>query len=172
MPYREEGRRARHDDHHQPRAAQRALRLVRNHLGSAGDLSDALERDKDFAKAARLGLEFSEDFELTMPARDLMEVLKRLHGEAGIVLVESDRELAAREGVTVEVLYESFGDDLRLSGWQEHRASRSLSCFADVANWHIRPVPRRNSCPERRRPKPSETNCLSGSGGKGARNER
>jgi hypothetical protein len=26
-----------------------------------GDLFDALERDKDFAKAARLGLEFGED---------------------------------------------------------------------------------------------------------------
>jgi hypothetical protein len=30
------------------------------------------------------------------------------------VLVESDRELAGREGVSVEALYESFGDDLRL----------------------------------------------------------
>lgn len=38
--------------------------LVRNHLGSVGDLWDALERDKDFATAARLGLEFGEDFEL------------------------------------------------------------------------------------------------------------
>jgi hypothetical protein len=37
--------------------------LVRNHLGSVGDLWDALERDKDFATAARLGLEFGEDFE-------------------------------------------------------------------------------------------------------------
>jgi len=81
--------------------------LVRNHLGSVGDLFDALERDKDFAKAARLGLEFGEDFELledigweedvggdnfevTMPAHDLMEVLQRLHGEAGIVLGDSE----------------------------------------------------------------------------------
>jgi hypothetical protein len=81
--------------------------LIRNHLGSVGDLFDALERDKDFAKAARLGLEFSEDFELledigwgedegresfelTMPAHDLMEVLQRLHGEAGIVLGGSE----------------------------------------------------------------------------------
>jgi hypothetical protein len=81
--------------------------LVRNHLGSVGDLFDALERDKDFATAARLGLEFSEDFELledigwgddegcesfelTMPAHDLMEVLQRLHGEAGIVLSDSE----------------------------------------------------------------------------------
>jgi hypothetical protein len=38
--------------------------LVRNHLGSVGALWDALERDKNFATAARLGLEFSEDFEL------------------------------------------------------------------------------------------------------------
>jgi hypothetical protein len=77
--------------------------LVRNHLGSVGDLFDALERDRDFATAARLGLEFSEDFELledigwaedegrdsfvlTMPGHDLMEVLQRLHGEAGMVL--------------------------------------------------------------------------------------
>ncbi len=81
--------------------------LVRNHLGSVGDLFDALERDKDFAKAARLGLEFSEDFELledigwdedegrdsfelTMQPHDLMEVLQRLHGEAGMVLAGVD----------------------------------------------------------------------------------
>jgi hypothetical protein len=30
------------------------------------------------------------------------------------ILVERDRELAEREGVSVEGLYESFGDDLRL----------------------------------------------------------
>lgn len=77
--------------------------LVRNHLGSVGDLWDALERDKDFATAARLGLEFGdfelledvgwgedegrESFELTMPVHDLMELLKRLHDEAEQVLV-------------------------------------------------------------------------------------
>lgn len=81
--------------------------LVRNHLGSVGDLFDALERDKDFAKAEQLGHEFTEDlrlledigwaenegrdsFELTMPAHDLMEVLQRLHGEAGLVLGDSE----------------------------------------------------------------------------------
>lgn len=37
--------------------------LVRNHLGSIGDLWTALEHDKDFATAERLGLEFGEDFE-------------------------------------------------------------------------------------------------------------
>lgn len=29
--------------------------LARNHLGSAGDLFDALEREKDFGKAEQLG---------------------------------------------------------------------------------------------------------------------
>jgi hypothetical protein len=77
--------------------------LVRNHLGSVGDLFDALERDRDFVTAERLGLEFGEDFrlledigwaedegrasfELTLSAHDLMELLQRLHGEAGMVL--------------------------------------------------------------------------------------
>jgi hypothetical protein len=78
--------------------------LVRNHLGSVGDLFDALEREKDFVEAERLGIEFAEDVrllqdlgwgekdsresvELTMPAPDLTEVLHRLHGEAEFVLV-------------------------------------------------------------------------------------
>lgn len=77
--------------------------LVRNHLGSAGDLVDLLEQQKDWAKAEELGLELAEDIrlmqdlgwnedegsegvELTMPAHDLMEVLNRLHGEAEVVL--------------------------------------------------------------------------------------
>ena len=81
--------------------------LVRNHLGSVGDLFGALERDKDFARAERLGLEFGEDFrlledigwgeeegresfELTMPPHDLMEVFRRLHGEAGLVLAGAE----------------------------------------------------------------------------------
>jgi len=38
--------------------------LIRNHLGSVGDLWHALEHERDFAKAARLGLEFGEDFDL------------------------------------------------------------------------------------------------------------
>jgi hypothetical protein len=88
--------------------------LVRNHLGSVGDLWHALEHDKDFAKAERLGLEFGEDFrllddigwkekddresfELTMPPHDLMEALKRLHGEAEAVLLESTTERESRE---------------------------------------------------------------------------
>ncbi|HKA66836.1 MAG TPA: hypothetical protein VKG03_02900 [Solirubrobacterales bacterium] len=88
--------------------------LVRNHLGSVGDLWDALERNRDFATAARLGLEFGEDFELlenigwgederresfelTMPVHDLMELLKRLHDEAEQVLVGKGTERQARE---------------------------------------------------------------------------
>jgi hypothetical protein len=88
--------------------------LVRNHLGSVGELWHALEHDKDFAKAERLGLEFGEDFrllddigwkdkddcesfELTIPSHDLMEVLKRLHGEAEAVLLESGSERESRE---------------------------------------------------------------------------
>jgi hypothetical protein len=88
--------------------------LVRNHLGSVNDLWDALERDKEFATAARLGLEFGEDFELledigwgederresfelTMPVHDLTELLKRLHDEAEEVLVGKGTERQARE---------------------------------------------------------------------------
>jgi len=88
--------------------------LVRNHLGSVGDLWDALERDKDFATAERLGLEFGEDFqlledlgwgedeghegvELSMPTHDLMELFKRLHGEAEQVLLGKGTERQARE---------------------------------------------------------------------------
>ena len=88
--------------------------LVRNHLGSVGDLWDALERDKDFATAARLGLEFGEDFELleeigwgederresfelTMPVHDLTELLKHLHDEAEQVLHGKGTEREARE---------------------------------------------------------------------------
>jgi hypothetical protein len=89
--------------------------LVRNHIGSVGDLFDALEREKDFAKAEQLGLEFAEDFrllqdlgwaeddgregvELTMSPHDLMEVLQRLHGEAGMVL--GDTEESAEDAET------------------------------------------------------------------------
>jgi hypothetical protein len=81
--------------------------LVRNHLGSIADLWDALERDRDYAAAERMGIEFGEDFlllkdigwgeergresfELTMPPHDLMEVLQRLYGEAGLVLAGAE----------------------------------------------------------------------------------
>jgi len=113
-PTREEGRHARHHDHDQRPAADGLYELVRNHLGSVGDLWDALERDKNFATAARLGLEFGEDFELleeigwgedegresfelAMPVHDLMELLKRLHDEAEQVLVGKGTERRSRE---------------------------------------------------------------------------
>ena len=88
--------------------------LIRNHLGGIGDVWIALEDNEDFATAERLGLEFGEDFrllydigwrpneerdafELTMPAHDLMEVLKRLHDEADTDLLESGTERESRE---------------------------------------------------------------------------
>jgi hypothetical protein len=88
--------------------------LIRNHLGAIGDVWIALEENEDFATAERLGIEFGEDFrllaeigwqakdgreafELTMPAHDLMEVLKRLHGEAERVLLESGTERESKE---------------------------------------------------------------------------
>jgi hypothetical protein len=88
--------------------------LVRNHLGAIGDVWIALEENGDFATAERLGIEFGEDFrlltdigwqpkdnreafELTMPTHDLMEVLKRLHGEAEKVLLESGTERESKE---------------------------------------------------------------------------
>ena len=104
--------------------------LVRNHIGSVGDLWDALEREEDYAKAEQLGLEFAEDlrlmvdigwakndgraeFELTMQPHDLMELLMRLHGEAGLVLggaegspedVETNRRFQRGYDVCEEVL--------------------------------------------------------------------
>lgn len=88
--------------------------LVRNHLGSVGDLWNALENEEDFATAERLGIEFGEDFrllddigwqprddresfELMMPAHDLMEALKRLHSEAAAVLSGSGTERESQE---------------------------------------------------------------------------
>lgn len=95
--------------------------LVRNHLGAIGDIWIALEESEDFATAERLGLEFAEDFRLledigwapcescesfalTMPVHDLMELLRRLHGEAERVLVQSVAERRASE------------DDARVAG--------------------------------------------------------
>jgi hypothetical protein len=81
--------------------------LIRNHLGSVGDLWRALEDEKDFAKAERLGHQFAEDirlladigweveddresFELTMPPQELTPALMRLHDEAAAVLSGSE----------------------------------------------------------------------------------
>jgi hypothetical protein len=58
------GHYAQHHLHDRPRPARRALELVRNHLGGIGDVWIALEQNKDFATAERLGLEFGEDFQL------------------------------------------------------------------------------------------------------------
>lgn len=88
--------------------------LVRHHLYSIEDLWIAFGRSRDFATAERLGVEYGEDFrlladigwvadddresfELTMPPLDLIEVLRRLRGEAERVLVESGTERESRE---------------------------------------------------------------------------
>jgi len=97
--------------------------LIRNHLGAIGDIWIALEKDEEYMLAERLGLEFGEDFrlladigwdpderresfELTMEAHDLMEALRRLHGEAEHVLAGSraEREAAAEDARTNERL--------------------------------------------------------------------
>lgn len=97
--------------------------LIRNHLGSVGDLWHALEDEEDFAKAERLGAEFAEDFllladigwkpedrrksfELTMRPLDLVEVLKRLHDEAAAVLSESDERRYRKEDAETEARFQ------------------------------------------------------------------
>jgi hypothetical protein len=91
--------------------------LVRNHLAGLSDVFLAMEQRGDFATAERLGLEFSEDFRLlqdigwkpedyrqkfvlTMPAHDLMEVLRRLKGEAEHILLGSERQENEQEAET------------------------------------------------------------------------
>lgn len=88
--------------------------LVRDHLGGLNDVWIAMEQDRDFATAERLGLEFGEDFrlledlgwreddnreaiELTMPAADLGQLLRRLHDEAEASLSRSPDEAGSRE---------------------------------------------------------------------------
>ena len=88
--------------------------LVRDHLGGLNDVWVAMEQDKDFATAERLGLEFGEDLrlladlgwaesndqetvELTMPPEDLIDLLKRLREEAISGLSESPGERKSRD---------------------------------------------------------------------------
>ncbi len=73
--------------------------LVRDHLGGLNDVWIAMEENKDFATAERLGLEFGRDFllledlgwheddgraavELTMPSGELAQTLRRMHDDA------------------------------------------------------------------------------------------
>ena len=110
--------------------------LIRNHLGSVGDLWLALENEGDFAKAERLGRQLGEDlrllddigwrgnddresFELTMPPHELTQALNRLHDEAAAVLTQSPSERESRE--------EDAGTEARLSLW------RCASCLVEVA---------------------------------------
>jgi len=101
--------------------------LVRNHLGSVGDLWHALENKRDFAKAERLGREFTDDFRLlgdigwrdtddresfalTMPPQELARALTRLHDEAAAVLTESDERGYRKEEAETEARFQ-FGLD-------------------------------------------------------------
>jgi hypothetical protein len=97
--------------------------LVCNHLSGVDAVWLALHNQKDYAAAGRLGLEFSEDlhlladlgwdpddsrevFELTMPARELKEALKRLWEEGKALLSESPDAREVRE--EEEVLRKCF----------------------------------------------------------------
>lgn len=87
---------------------------VRNHLGALNDIWIAMECNRDFATAERLGIEFGEDFrllqdlgwdesdsrkivELTVPHEDLIEVLARLRREAECGLANSEEERESKE---------------------------------------------------------------------------
>lgn len=88
--------------------------LVRDHLGGLNDVWIAMEQNKDFATAERLGREFGRDFrllddlgwgendereavELTMPAGELAALLNRLREEAEAGLTGSPPERRSRE---------------------------------------------------------------------------
>lgn len=87
---------------------------VCGHLSMLGDFQTVLEGQRDYATAARLAIEFGEDFrlmadlgwnpadsrdtvELTMPPLDLMEVAKRLRADArgGLSDVKKERDSVA-----------------------------------------------------------------------------
>jgi hypothetical protein len=91
---------------------------VRNHLAALGDVFVAMETQKDFATAERLGIEFGEDFrllrdlgwaeddnrdqvELTMPYEDLIELMRRLRTEAQGGLTDAKKEREAVAGTEV-----------------------------------------------------------------------
>jgi hypothetical protein len=91
---------------------------VRNHLAALGDVFVAMECQKDYATAERLGIEFGEDFrllqdlgwpedddrdrvELTMPYEDLTELMRRLREEAQGGLVDARKEREAVAGANV-----------------------------------------------------------------------
>lgn len=91
---------------------------VRNHLAALGDVFVAMECQKDYATAERLGIEFGEDFrllqdlgwpedddrdrvELTMPYEDLTELMRRLCEEAEGGLADARKECEAVAGANV-----------------------------------------------------------------------
>jgi hypothetical protein len=97
--------------------------LVRNHLGGIGDIWIALEKDGEYMLAEQMGIEFSEDFrlladlgwepqdkreefQLTMEAHDLAELLTRLRGEAiGVLDGTASMHLQREEEERAQALY-------------------------------------------------------------------
>lgn len=87
---------------------------VCGHLSMLGDFQTVLEKQRDYATAERLAIEFGEDFrlmadlgwnpadsrdtvELTMPPLDLMEMARRLRNDAkgGLADVRTERDSVA-----------------------------------------------------------------------------
>lgn len=118
--------------------------LVRNHLAGIGDVAVALEDNEDIATAERLAIELGEDFrllddigwrpdeerdvfELTMPPHDLMELLRRLQGDAARLLEGSpDRAQVSRRGRSDRQLHPAPASPLARSCWTiSTRASAS-----------------------------------------------
>jgi hypothetical protein len=114
VPYREEGTMPRTTATITGQQRDALYEQVRNHLGALNDVWIAMECNRDFATAERLGIEFGEDFrllhdlgwdesdsrkvvELTMPREDLIEVLARLGREAEGGLTDSEEERESKE---------------------------------------------------------------------------
>ena len=130
--------------------------LVRNHLGSAGDLCDRWSRRRTSARPSSSAwssaktFELMEDigwgedegresFELTMPLHDLTEVLNRLHGEAEVVLAganPSPEEAHRFRHVLSSALAElEIPVSVLLLTGQEHRSSRFAEMEKALLVW-------------------------------------
>ncbi len=132
--------------HHRGRGLGCGLRLISG-SGGATRARTALGFLGENARRARYGLDLSQ--------QALSDIASMSRGD----LVDFERGSRNFRIFTV----------IRLAG---ALGVLSVSC---LPAWRIgisARLPRRNSCPEKRQPKPSATSCLSGSGGKGAQNKR
>jgi hypothetical protein len=118
VPYRKEGAMPRKTIKISAEERDALYDQVRNHLAALGDVFVAMECQKDYATAERLGIEFGEDFrllqdlgwpendgrervDLTMPYEDLTELMRRLLAEAQGGLVDARKEREAVAGADV-----------------------------------------------------------------------